>query len=351
MAPADALDTRQVQARKPPDRDARTAPPLLRPGMAVRLQRGRVHRRVQRHRDPLPLPRQHHTDPLDPAPAPLMTSGQDTWSARCVETRTAGAAGGPGKPTGSNPGRAPRSDPTSAPRSALAQRYFIQALALAQAGGDQLLGASILDAMSHQATYTGRFAEAANLARAARTGTAGIVTATLTAHFHTMEARALARLGDAKACDRALAEAVREFERRRPEDDPGWIRYFDEAELAAEFGHCLRDLGRAADAARYASRSVVTDAGAGFVRSDFFATMVLADAHLAAGDLEQACATALRALTAGALIRSGRCVNYLRDFRTQLTRAADATAVTDFNEQARGSRLWQIASRPDKTAA
>jgi hypothetical protein len=86
----------------------------------------------------------------------------------------------------------------STPRSALAQRYFIQALALAQAGGDQLLGASILDAMSHQATYTGRFAEAANLARAARTGTTGIATATLTAHFHTMEARALARLGDAK---------------------------------------------------------------------------------------------------------------------------------------------------------
>jgi hypothetical protein len=43
-----------------------------------------------------------------------MTSGQDTWSARCVETCTAGAAGGPGKPTRSNPGRAPRSDPTGA---------------------------------------------------------------------------------------------------------------------------------------------------------------------------------------------------------------------------------------------
>lgn len=43
-----------------------------------------------------------------------MTSGQDTWSARCVETRTAGAAGGPGKPTGSDPGRAPRPDPTGA---------------------------------------------------------------------------------------------------------------------------------------------------------------------------------------------------------------------------------------------
>jgi hypothetical protein len=97
----------------------------------------------------------------------------------------------------------------SAPRSALAQRYFIQALALAQAGGDRLLGASILDAMSHQATFTGRFGEAASLARAARTGTAGIATPTLTAHFLTMEARALARLGDARGCDRALAAAAR----------------------------------------------------------------------------------------------------------------------------------------------
>jgi transcriptional regulator with XRE-family HTH domain len=236
----------------------------------------------------------------------------------------------------------------SAPRSALAQRYFIQALALAQAAGDRLLGASILDAMSHQATYTGRFGEAANLARAARTGTAGIATATLTAHFHTMEARALARLGDARACDRALAEAVREFERRSPDDDPGWIRYFDESELAAEFGHCLRDLGRAADAAQYASRSVGAADGTGFARSDFFATMVLADAYLAAGDLEQGCATALRALTAGDLIRSGRCVNYLREFGQQLARAGDATVVTDFGEQARGSRLWRIASRPDR---
>jgi hypothetical protein len=87
----------------------------------------------------------------------------------------------------------------SAPASALAQGYFVQALALAQAGNDRLLGASILDAMSHQATFTGRFTEAASLARAARSGTRGVATPTLTAHFHAMEARALARLGDAKA--------------------------------------------------------------------------------------------------------------------------------------------------------
>ncbi len=79
--------------------------------------------------------------------------------------------------------------------------------------------------------------------------------------------------------------------------------------------------------------------------------MVLADAHLAGGDLEQACATALRALTAGELTRSGRCVSYLREFRQHLTRAADTTTVTDFGELARESRLWRIASRPDKAMA
>ncbi len=62
---------------------------------------------------------------------------------------------------------------------------------------------------------------------------------------------------------------------------------------------------------------------AGFVRSDFFATMVLADAHLAAGELEQACATALRALTDGELIRSARCVRYLGEFQRHLERAMD----------------------------
>lgn len=53
----------------------------------------------------------------------------------------------------------------STPHSPQAQRYYIQALGLAQAGGDRLLGAAILDAMSHQATYTGRFREAATWPR------------------------------------------------------------------------------------------------------------------------------------------------------------------------------------------
>jgi hypothetical protein len=239
----------------------------------------------------------------------------------------------------------------SAPANGLAQRYFIQALALAQAGDDRRLGAGILDAMSHQATYLGRFSEAANLARAARTGTRGVATATLTAHFHTMEARALARLGDTRACDAALAAAVREFERRNPEDDPPWFQYFNEAELSAELGHCFRDIGRAADATQHASQSLAAIEGTAFERSDFFAAVVLADAHLAAGELERGCGIALNALTAGEQIRSARCVNYLREFRKRLAAAGESPAAAEFYEQASDSRLWRIAVRPDQKAA
>jgi transcriptional regulator with XRE-family HTH domain len=233
----------------------------------------------------------------------------------------------------------------STPHSPQAQRYFIQALGLAQAGGDRLLGAAILDAMSHQATYTGRFREAASLAQAARTGTTGIATATLTAHFYTMEARALARLGEAKACDLALAAAVTQYERRRPEADPAWFQYF------AELGHCLRDLNRAKGAAEHAGRSVGATADGSFARSDFFAIMVLADSYLAAGEAEPACQAALAALTAGDKIRSGRCVNYLREFRDHLAAASGTAAVREFGEQAIQSRLWRIAARPDRSVA
>jgi hypothetical protein len=87
----------------------------------------------------------------------------------------------------------------------LAQRYFLQALRLAQDGNDRRLAGSILSAMSHQATFLGHYTEAATLARAARMGISGVATPTLMAQFHAMEARALARTGDKRACEMAPA--------------------------------------------------------------------------------------------------------------------------------------------------
>ncbi|MBA8825319.1 hypothetical protein FHX42_002670 [Saccharopolyspora lacisalsi] len=225
----------------------------------------------------------------------------------------------------------------------MAQRYFIQALALAQEGGATLLAGSILDAMSHQATYLGRFREAANLARAARMGTASQATPTLTAHFYAMEARAHARLGETSDCDTALSAAVSEFERRQPGEGPDFLDYFDDAELAAEFGHCNRDLGRATHATTYATQSL-GEANGEYLRSDFFATMVLADAYLDQGEDEHACQVALKAIDIGQQLKSARCAVYVDEFRQRLTTLGTSTVARDFREQAETMPLWRPES-------
>ncbi len=223
----------------------------------------------------------------------------------------------------------------------LAQRYFLQALRLAQDGNDRRLAGSILSAMSHQATFLGKFTEAATLARAALMGISAVATPTLKAQFYAMEARALARTGDVRECERALADATRELERGSNDDEPEWIAYFDQAELAAEAAHCFRDVSHARQAIAHAENAM----SGSHVRSDFFATMVLADSHLRAGEVEEACSVALDALDLGAQLKSGRCVVYLAEFGQHLDEVGETDTVRDFYEQASEHRLWAATGR------
>ncbi len=221
----------------------------------------------------------------------------------------------------------------------LAQRYFLQALRLAQDANDRRLAGSILSAMSHQATFLGRYTQAGTLARAALMGISPVATPTLRAQFHAMDARALARTGDVAACEAALSAATKALESRNSEDEPEWISYFDEAELAAEAAHCFRDVNRARQAVAHAENAM----SGSHVRSDFFATMVLADAHLRAGDVEEACRVALDAMDLGEQLKSARCISYLAEFRQNLTAAGPSAAARELAEEAREHRLWIAA--------
>jgi hypothetical protein len=221
----------------------------------------------------------------------------------------------------------------------LAQRYYLSGLRLAQDARDRRLAGSILSAMSHQATFVGRFSDAATLARAARMGISGVATPTLTAQFWAMEARALARTPDHRAAQHALSEAERALDRRNQGDEPEWITYFDDAELSAEAAHCFRDINSARKAVEHAGNAM----SGSHVRSDFFATMVLADAHLRAGDVEEACRVALDALDLGEQLRSARAVSYLAEFRTALVPLQASAHVRDLHEQAGEHRLWTAA--------
>ena len=111
VEPADALDQGQVrgQVRAEHETDAAS---LLRRRMEVRLQRGRVHRRLQRQGDPLPLSRWQHPDPVDPGTAGHTAGARVRHGERPVRREShAGCGGGPRETDGGNTGTAPAARP------------------------------------------------------------------------------------------------------------------------------------------------------------------------------------------------------------------------------------------------
>lgn len=215
-----------------------------------------------------------------------------------------------------------------------AQRYLAQALRLAEAAGDRMLGGRILAGMSHQATFLGYYDYAADLARTAKKGSRASATPTAMSLFSAMEARALAAKGDQAGCLSALTRAEKWLGRREPQNDPLWLIYFDEAELAAEFAHCFRDLGRGADAEKWARHSVAASESL-YVRSLSFCRTVLATSHIQQGDIEQGLSVASDVIATTATLRSARCRAYLRDFIGRLDALPKQPAVVDFVQRAR----------------
>ncbi|MDT0405878.1 MULTISPECIES: hypothetical protein [Streptomyces] len=215
----------------------------------------------------------------------------------------------------------------------LAQRYFVQALRLAQAAGDRPYGAYVLVTMSRQAVYLGHGREAVQLARVAQQGAGGSVPPVVQALLQAAEARGHGVLGEVRSCTAALVRAERALEGARAGDDvPYWARCFDEAQLADEFSHCHRDLQQFRAAAQHAERSLRLRA-AGYARSRLFCRVVLATARLALGELDQACQLGAEAAAQAAEMRSVRAVEYVRDFERKLEPYRDATPVRTYRDK------------------
>ncbi|WP_329116228.1 regulator [Streptomyces sp. NBC_01465] len=215
----------------------------------------------------------------------------------------------------------------------LAQRYFVQALRLAQAAGDRAYGSYVLVTMSRQAVYLGHGREAVQLARVAQQGVGASAPPVCQALLHSVEARGHGVLGEVRACTASLVRAERAMEAARPGDEvPYWARFFDEAQLADEFGHCHRDLQQFRMAAQYAERSLQMRSPA-FARSRLFCRVVLATARLGLGELDQACTLGAEAAQQAGEMRSARAVEYVRDFERRLEPYRDAAAVRGYRDR------------------
>lgn len=229
----------------------------------------------------------------------------------------------------------------------LAQRYLIQALRMASEASDRALGSEILAGMSHQAVYLGRPDDALDLAHAAHGSAAKAGSPALLSESLVMQAHALAVAREPKACGLVLNAAEREFERSTGADRPPWLRYFDEAYVAAKFGHCFRELGDGSKAESFARRSL--DMVDGYVRGRAFNVVLLANAHLQQAAIDEACAAADQALSLSSGLQSGRTVRYIRDFRRRLTRFGSEPAVADL--QARAHEVLPASDPPTRSRA
>ncbi|MDF5756479.1 hypothetical protein [Spongiactinospora sp. TRM90649] len=210
----------------------------------------------------------------------------------------------------------------------LAQRYLIQALRLARGAGDHGLGGEILAGLGHQAVYIGQPDHALDLARASQLAARRAGIHTLLAEGHVLEAHAHAVLGDRASCGHALHEAEQAFDKRSPESDPEWLRYFDEAYLAAKFAHCFRELGDGPQTVRNAQRSL--EMNESYVRGRMFNLSLLSAGLVHCGDVDQACAVAQQALDVAGGLTSTRTRSYMTDLRKRLAPYSDAPAVKSF---------------------
>ncbi|GAB2714331.1 helix-turn-helix domain-containing protein [Streptomyces bullii] len=192
-----------------------------------------------------------------------------------------------------------------------AQNYYLLALRAAHAAGDVAFGANVLAGMARQMLYRDRPQDALELVHLAQKGAAKAAGPRVRAMLHTREAWAYAAMGRAAAFRRATGDATEALAEADGSEEPYWIAYFDDAELAGVTGGRLLDMAREdphqhAEAAAENIRNALVNRGSEAGRSHALDLIGLAECHFLLGDVTGAVDHTHRAVDAAARTRSSR---------------------------------------------
>jgi tetratricopeptide (TPR) repeat protein len=200
-----------------------------------------------------------------------------------------------------------------------AQRYYVAALHASQAAGNPALGANVLAAMSYQAVTAGEAPAAIALSESACEGAKQVASPRVTAMLAARQARAYALAGNRQACSSALGRAQAAMSNAGDvASEPGWIYYFDGAELAAQAGACRLMLGQY-EAAKKELDHALRIQEPTYTRDRTIYHLRLASTQLKLGDLEHACQLGTDAcVLANGGGGSQRVAEEMRIFRSQL---------------------------------
>ncbi len=222
-------------------------------------------------------------------------------------------------------------------RQALAQRYLVQSLRLAQASGDAMLGAHVLAGLSDQARMLGYPQEALHLATAGRHGLSRAYSPACAADLWALQARAHASLGESREAAHAVAQSETAFTNVQRDEEPEWARFIDTAYLAGEWANAFGDIARPVESTRFARRSAAEARNQKRARRGALSQAALARAALTSGnvDLDAAVHNANRALDLAVTVKSSRCTNAITDLRARIQPFHTVAAARDFDERAR----------------
>ncbi len=216
-----------------------------------------------------------------------------------------------------------------------AQRYLVQALRLSEESKDAALGAHVLAGMADQASLLGHPQEGQRLAQAGRQGLAKANSPACLADLWTLEARALAMMGDKCGTAHAINEAERVFDKIDPNAEPEWARFIDPAYICGEWANAFRDLGLPENAEPHARRSIAYARSQNRARRGALSHAALAVTHIQSRDLDAAYVAAVRTVDLSRKVKSSRSVEAVRDVQRQMRSFGPHPLVADFNERAR----------------
>lgn len=218
--------------------------------------------------------------------------------------------------------------------NAAAQKYFITALRASATAGNPEVGANVLSFLAIQTYSVGNPQDAVDIMQTAQGQARGHTTARVLSTLHARTARALSKTTHGRAaCARELDQARDAFAKGPADNDPPFIYWMTEGELEMLAGSCALDVGDPRQALRFFEAARAADYSAdGNVRDNALFLTRAAEAHLALGHLEQACATAQQAFNQSGRVDSTRPTGAITDFRKRLKLHRHLPAVRDFLE-------------------
>ncbi|MFF4051956.1 helix-turn-helix domain-containing protein [Streptomyces chartreusis] len=215
-----------------------------------------------------------------------------------------------------------------------ARGWYGQAVHAAKAAKDPLLLAYQVGSLASFEADTGNAHAARRLVEQARHHLGRHVPPLAAAWLASIEAVAHAVGQDKRACGRAL-KACAQHAAQIPESEPvawPWIFAFDERKITACSLTCTARIGQPLHS-RFTEEDIATALSSGHDKQRALLSLDVATGYLSTREIDKAFTLALRAVTEGVRLQSGKVVERARLFRRAYTAGSAPSIVRDFDSQ------------------